>query len=332
MLWLIFGLAVLAMLAVDLGVFHRRPHEITFREALGWSAAWFAAALAFMWVVYFWRSSAHAFAFLTAYLVEWSLSADNVFVFLVIFQYFQVPRAHQHKVLFWGIVGAVVLRAVMITVGIVLINAIHWVVYFFGLFIVVTGVHLAFQRDEEIHPERNPVFKLVRRVVPMTPAYQGDRFFVRGEGGQGRERAGTGRSGWLATPLFLVLWVVNWTDVAFAVDSVPAVLAITTDPFIVITSNVFAIIGLRSLYFLLAGIMPLFHFLKYGLSVILVFIGAKMVLSDVWPIPNAAALGVVAVALVASVALSLLLPPRGHSGHSGDSGRGGHSTRSQNHP
>jgi tellurite resistance protein TerC len=218
-------------------------------------------------------------------------------VFLVIFSYFQVPAQYQHKVLFWGIVGAVVLRAVMITAGIVLLHALHWVVYLFGAFIIVTGVHLAVQEEREFHPERNLVFRLVRRMLPMTKRYHGDRFFLRRRGA------------WIATPLFLVLAVVDWTDTAFAVDSVPAVLAISTDPFIVYTSNVFAIIGLRSLYFLLAGLMPLFHYLKYGLSLILVFVGAKMVLSDVVAIPNLASLGVVAVLLLGSVAISLLLPP-----------------------
>src|SRR5574341_1100031 len=297
MLWLVFALAVLVMLALDLGVFHRRAHEVTLREALGWSAAWFTAALLFMGVVYAARGPEPALGFLTAYLVEWSLSADNVIVFLVIFSYFQVPAEYQHKVLFWGIVGAVVLRAIMITAGIVLLHALHWVVYLFGGFIIVTGVHLALQEEQEFHPERNLVFRLVRRVLPITKRYHGSRFFLRRRGG------------WIATPLFLVLAVVDWTDTAFAVDSVPAVLAITTDPFIVYTSNVFAIIGLRSLYFLLAGLMPLFHYLKYGLSLILVFVGAKMVLSNVMPIPNVVALSVVAGLLLGSVALSLLLPP-----------------------
>ena len=296
MLWLIFAVAVVALLALDLGVFHRRAHEIKFREALGWSAAWFTAALLFMWVVYFWRGPEHAFAFLTGYLVEWSLSADNVFVFLMIFSYFRVPAGYQHKVLFWGIVGAVVMRAFMITAGVVLIHAFHWIVYLFGAFLIFTGVHVAFQRDQEIHPERNPVFKLVRRMFPMTKRYHGPQFFLRRRGG------------WIATPLLLVLAVIESTDVVFAVDSVPAVLAITTDPFIVFTSNIFAILGLRSLYFVLAGVMPLFHYLRYGLAVILAFVGAKMMLSDVAPVPTPVALGVVALALLVSIALSLLRP------------------------
>jgi tellurite resistance protein TerC len=311
MLWLIFALAVVAMLALDLGVFHRRAHEVKFREALGWSAAWFTAAFVFMWVVYFTRGQEHAFAFLTGYLVEWSLSADNVFVFLMLFSYFRVPPSYQHKVLFWGIVGAVIMRALMITVGVVLIHAVHWIVYVFGLFLVITGVHMAFQRDEGVHPERNPVFRLVRRLVPMTKDYQGARFWIR--------RRGV----WIATPLLLVLAVIESTDVVFAVDSVPAVLAISTDPFIVFTSNIFAILGLRSLYFVLAGVIPLFHYLRYGLAVILVFVGAKMILSDVAPVPTHVALGVVALALMLSIAISLLLPKRVVSTRESEKGRVG---------
>jgi tellurite resistance protein TerC len=298
MLWLIFILAIVVMLALDLGVFHRRAHEVKFREALGWSAAWFTAAFVFMWVVYFTRGQEHAFAFLTGYLVEWSLSADNVFVFLMLFSYFRVPPTYQHKVLFWGIVGAVIMRAFMITAGVVLIHAVHWIVYVFGFFLIVTGVHIGFQKDEAVHPERNPVFKLVRRLVPMTKDYHGAKFWIR--------RRGL----WIATPLLLVLAVIESTDVVFAVDSVPAVLAISTDPFIVFTSNVFAILGLRSLYFVLAGVIPLFHYLRYGLAVILVFVGGKMVLSDVAPVPTHVALGVVALALMLSIAISLLLPKR----------------------
>jgi tellurite resistance protein TerC len=298
LLWIVFAVAVTALLALDLGVFHRRPHDIKFTEALGWSAVWFTAALLFMWAVYFRRGSEHAVSFLAGYLVEWSLSADNVFVFLMLFTYFRVPFPYQHKVLFWGIIGAVVMRAILITTGVVLIHSIHWIVYVFGAFLAVTGARIALRREESVHPERNPVFRFVRRVFPMTKDYHGDRFFAR-EGGVR-----------MITPLFLVLAVVESTDIAFAVDSVPAVLAITTDPFVVYTSNIFAILGLRSLYFVLAGIMPLFYYLKYGLAVILVFVGAKMMLSEVLPIPTHIALGVVGVALMGSIGLSLLLPPR----------------------
>lgn len=296
MLWVVFGIAVTAMLALDLGVFHRRAHVVAFREALGWSAAWFTLAFLFMWVVYYWRGPEDALAFLTGYLIEWSLSADNIFVFLMIFSYFRVPAEYQHKVLFWGILGAIVMRAIMITAGVVLIHRIEWIVYVFGAFLVVTGIRMATQRTEAIHPERNPVLKLVRRLFPVTKRYQGSRFVVR-------------RMGRLAaTPLFVVLTVVESTDLVFAIDSVPAVLAISTDPFIVITSNIFAILGLRSLYFVVAGMMQLFRYLKYGLSLILVFVGFKMIASQFLHIPVALALGVVATILLASIAASLLLP------------------------
>lgn len=298
MLWVVFGIAVTAMLALDLGVFHRRAHVVGFREALGWSAAWFTIAFLFMWVVYFWRGSEDALAFLAGYLVEWSLSADNIFVFLMIFSYFRVPAEYQHQVLFWGILGAIVMRAIMITAGVVLIHRIEWIVYVFGAFLVMTGIRMATQRMEEIHPERNPVLKLVRRLFPVTKRYQGSRFMVR-------------RMGRLAvTPLFVVLTVVESTDLVFAIDSVPAVLAISTDLFIVITSNIFAILGLRSLYFVVAGMMSLFRYLKYGLSLILVFVGFKMIASQFLHIPVALALGAVATILLASIAASLLLPKR----------------------
>jgi tellurite resistance protein TerC len=296
MLWVVFGIAVTVMLALDLGVFHRRPHAIAFREALGWSAAWFTLALVFMWIVYYWRGADDALAFLAGYLIEWSLSADNIFVFLMIFSYFQVPAEYQHKVLFWGILGAIVMRAIMITAGVVLIHRIEWIVYVFGAFLVVTGIRMATQRMEEIHPERNPVLKLVRRFFPVTKRYRGNRFVVR-------------RMGRIAvTPLFVVLTVVESTDLVFAIDSVPAVLAISTDPFIVITSNVFAILGLRSLYFVVAGMMRLFRYLKYGLSLILVFVGFKMIASQWIEIPVALALGVVGTILLLSLIASLLLP------------------------
>ncbi len=287
------------MLALDLGVFHRRAHTIGFREALAWSVAWFTLAFGFMWVVYFWRGDQAALAFLTGYLIEWSLSVDNIFVFLLIFSYFRVPSEYQHKVLFWGIVGAVIMRAIMITVGLALIHQFHWIVYLFGGFLIVTGVHMAFQREGGIHPERNPVLKLVRRLLPVTKRYHDGRFLILRRG----VRA--------VTPLFVVLTVVESTDLVFAVDSVPAVLAISTDPLIVYTSNVFAILGLRSLYFLVSGLLQLFQYLKYGLAVILVFVGAKMILSDVFEIPVAVALGVVATILLVSIVLSLIATPEG---------------------
>jgi tellurite resistance protein TerC len=314
MLWVIFAAAVVVMLALDLGVFHRRAHAIGFREALAWSAAWFTLAVAFMWVVYFWRGPEDGFAFLAGYLIEWSLSADNVFVFLMVFSYFRVPAEYQHRVLFWGIVGAVVMRAILVTAGVVLIHTVHAIVYVFGAFLIVTGLRMAFTGEMEIHPEKNPVLKLMRRMFPVTKRYHGGRFLIRRMGKT------------VVTPLLVVLTVVESTDVVFAVDSVPAVLAISTDPFIVYTSNVFAILGLRALYFVLHGFMQMFHYLKYGLSVILVFVGAKMVLSEVIEIPTAVALGVVAILLLVSVVVSLFAPPRGDGPSAGGAGgtAGGH--------
>ncbi|HXV86050.1 MAG TPA: TerC family protein [Gemmatimonadales bacterium] len=296
-LWIVFAAVVLGMLALDLGVFHRRAHAIQFREALGWSVAWFTLAVVFAGVVYHWRGPEQAFAFFAGYLIEWSLSADNVFVFLVIFSYFRVPAEYQHRVLFWGIVGAVIMRAILVTIGVVLINKVHAIVYLFGAFLIITGIRMALAGDVEIHPEKNPVLKLVRRILPVTRRYYGGRFLLRR----------MGRT--FATPLLVVLTVVESTDVVFAVDSVPAVLAISRDPFIVYTSNVFAILGLRALYFVLAGFMKMFHYLKYGLSLILVFVGFKMVVSDLLEIPTTMALGVVAVILLVSVAVSLFAPP-----------------------
>ena len=298
MLWFVFAAVVLAMLALDLGVFHRRAHAIGFREALAWSAAWFTLAVVFAGIVYHWRGPDQGFAFFAGYLIEWSLSADNVFVFLMIFTYFRVPAQYQHRVLFWGIVGAVVMRAILVTAGVVLINRVHAIVYVFGAFLIITGLRMAFAGDVEIHPEKNPVLKLVRRLVPITKRYYGGRFFLRR----------MGRT--FGTPLLVVLTVVESTDVVFAVDSVPAVLAITTDPFIVYSSNVFAILGLRALYFVLAGFMQMFHYLKYGLSLILVFVGAKMVVSQWVHIPTSIALGTVATILLVSIVVSLFAPPR----------------------
>ncbi|MBI4539612.1 MAG: TerC family protein [Gemmatimonadetes bacterium] len=293
MLWVIFATSVFVMLALDLGLLHREGHAVRFKEALAWTAAWFTLAFLFMWVVYFWRGPGKALEFLTGYLIEWSLSVDNIFVFLVIFSYFAVPAAYQHKVLFWGIVGAVIMRAMLITMGVVLIQQVEWIVYLFGAFLVFTGVRLLFQAGAEIHPERNPMLRLARRFLPITENYVRDKFFVR----RGAQR--------FATPLLVVLLVVETTDIVFAVDSVPAVLAITTDPFIVYTSNVFAILGLRALYFVVAGIMQLFAYLRYGLSAILVFVGVKMLVADVMEIPVELALGVVASILLISIVASL---------------------------
>ena len=281
------------MLGLDLGVFHRRAHTVKFREALAWSAVWIALAVIFAVVVFFWHGRIPALEFVTGYVIELSLSVDNLFVFLLIFRFFQVPAVHQHKVLFWGILGALIMRAVFIAAGVGLIQRFHWIVYVFGAFLVYSGIKLFFQEEAEIHPEKNPVLRLFRRFVPVTKDYEGDKFFVR-------------RPGLYATPLFVVLLVVETTDLLFAVDSIPAILAITRDAFIVYTSNVFAIMGLRSMYFALAGMMEMFRYLHYGLSLVLVFVGAKMLLSHYLEIPTPVALaavaGVLAISVIASVA------------------------------
>jgi tellurite resistance protein TerC len=293
--WILFNVFVVAMLVLDLGVFHRRTHTVKYREALIWSAIWVAMAAIFAVVIYFWHGRTPSLEFVTGYVIELSLSVDNLFVFLLIFRYFQVPPGHQHKVLFWGILGALIMRAVFIAAGVGLIQRFHWIVYVFGAFLVYSGIKLFRQGEAEIHPEKNPVLRLFRRWVPVTKDYEGDKFFVR-------------RSGLFATPLLVVLVVVETTDLLFAVDSIPAILAITRDAFIVYTSNVFAILGLRSMYFALAGMMEMFRFLHYGLSVVLMFVGAKMMLSHYYEIPTVVALGAVAVILLLSVAASLLSP------------------------
>ena len=296
LLWIAFNIFVLAMLALDLGVFHRKAHVVKIKEALAWSAFWIALALLFNLVVYFWRGPETALEFLTGYLIEKSLSLDNLFVFLLIFSYFRVPPLYQHKILFWGILGALIMRAVFILTGITLIQEFHWVIYIFGGFLILSGIKMGLQKDKEIHPERNPVLRLFRRFMPVTDSYKDNKFFIK--------RAGR----YLATPLFVVLLVIETTDVIFAVDSIPAILGITLDPFIVYTSNVFAILGLRALYFALAGLMRLFHYLHYGLSAILVFVGIKMLLADIYKIPVAIALGVVAGILLISVIASIIRP------------------------
>ncbi len=295
-LWVLFNVFVLAMLALDLGVFHRKAHVIKFKEALGWCAVWITLALLFNLGIYLWRGPVRALEFLTGYLIEYSLSVDNIFVFLLIFSYFRVPSLYRHKVLFWGILGALIMRAIFILAGVTLIHKFHWIIYVFGAFLVLTGIKMALEKEKEIHPERNPVLKLFRRFMPVTDRYQEGKFVVK--------RA----KQYLATPLFVVLLVVETTDVVFAVDSIPAVLAITLDPFIVYTSNVFAILGLRSLYFALAGIMELFHYLHYGLSAILVFVGTKMLLAEIYKIPVGIALVVVASILLISVIASVVRP------------------------
>jgi tellurite resistance protein TerC len=295
-LWIGFNLFVLAMLALDLGVFHRKSHEVGLKEALAWSGVWIGLALAFNVGVYFWRGSETALQFLTGYLIEKSLSVDNIFIFLIIFSYFKVPSLLQHKVLFWGILGALIMRAALIVVGAALIAKFHWIIYLFGAFLIFTGLKMALQKEVELQPDKNPVVRLFKKVMPVTADYRGDRFFV------------WENARWAATPLFVVLLIIEMTDLIFAVDSIPAIFAITTDAFIVYTSNVFAILGLRSLYFALAGVAGKFHYLKLGLAVVLVFVGSKMALVDLYKVPVGVSLGVIALVLGASVAASLKWP------------------------
>lgn len=296
--WVIFNIFVLGMLALDLLVFHRKAHAVSLREALAWSCVWVSLALLFALGVYFFRGGEKALEFLTGYVIEWSLSVDNLFVFLVIFSYFAVPPIYQHRVLFWGILGALVLRAIFIATGTALLTNFHWMIYVFGGFLIFTGIKLLFAGEEKIDPEKNPAVRLVRRFMNVTPDYHGQQFFIRKDGRL-----------W-ATPLLLVLIVVETTDVIFAVDSIPAIFAITLDPFIVYTSNVFAILGLRALFFLLAGVMDMFRYLKVGLSFVLCFVGIKMVIVDFYKIPIGISLGVVAGILGISILASMFVRPK----------------------
>lgn len=295
-LWIGFTVGVLLLLALDLGVFHKRAHEVKVKEALVWTAVWVALALAFNAGVYHWFGTERALEFLTGYVIEKALSVDNLFVFLVVFSYFSVPASLQHRVLFWGIFGALLMRALFIFLGAALLQSFHWVIYIFGGFLIFTGVKLLWQREAEVHPERNPVLKLFQRVVPFVTNYRGARFLVR-EGGK-----------WYATPLLMVLVVVEATDIVFAVDSIPAIFAVTDDPFIVYTSNVFAILGLRALYFALAAMLGSFHYLKVGLGLVLAFVGVKMVIVDFYKIPILVSLAVVFGLLLVSVVASILRP------------------------
>jgi len=296
--WIGFNLFVVLMLAIDLFVLHRKAHEVEFKEALTFSCICVGLAIAFNIGIYFWRGHHDALTFLTGYLIEQSLSVDNLFVFLLILSYFRVPVAYQHEVLFWGILGALVMRLIFILAGVALIEKFHFIIYVFGAILIFSGIKLAFEKDKEVHPEHNPVLKLFRRMMPVTENYEGQKFFIR--------RAGR----LFATPLFVVLIAIETTDVIFAVDSVPAVLAITRDSFIVYTSNVFAILGLRSMYFVLAKVMKLFHHLHYGLSIILIFVGIKMLIADIFEIPIVASLLFVVLTLAASVIASLAWPSK----------------------
>jgi tellurite resistance protein TerC len=289
----LFTLFVLLMLALDLGVFQRQPHRLSFREAIGWYAFWVALAVAFNLGIYFWRGAQPALEFLTGYILEVSLSMDNVFVFAVIFALLGVRGEFQHRVLFWGIVGALVMRAGFIAAGVALVARFHWILYLFGAFLVLTGVRLFRQKHEAFNPERSPVMRLARRVFPITAEYEGAKFFVVREGRR------------LATPLLLVLLLVETTDVLFAVDSIPAVFSITLDPFIVYTSNIFAILGLRALYFVLAGAMRRFRYLRPGLSLVLIFVGMKMLAAEFYKIPTLLSLGIISSILLAATLASL---------------------------
>jgi tellurite resistance protein TerC len=295
-LWVGFTVLVLGLLALDLFVLHRKPHAVRPREALIWAVIYGVLALAFCGGVYLRFGGDKAMEFLAGYVIEEALSVDNLFVFLVIFAYFRVPAELQHRVLFWGVVGALVLRAVFILVGASLIQSFHGVTYIFGGFLVITGIRLLVRRDEGVHPERNPVLRLLRRALPVTEGYRGTHFTVVESGRR------------FATPLLLVLVLIEATDLVFAVDSIPAVFAVSSDPFIVFTSNIFAILGLRSLYFALSGMMARFHYLKVGLALVLAFVGGKMLGASVLKIPIGWSLGIVLVLLAGSVAASLLRP------------------------
>ncbi|MBI3668206.1 MAG: TerC/Alx family metal homeostasis membrane protein [Acidobacteria bacterium] len=293
-LWIGFTAFVLLMLAIDLGVFHRRAHAISLGEAAAWSVVWVVVSLAFNLGLLHWYGPKPALEFFTAYLIEKSLSVDNLFVFVLLFRYFAVEPRYQHRLLFWGILGALVMRGAMIGLGVVLISRFAWVLYLFGAFLIYAGAKMMLQKDEEIHPERNPVLRWARKFLPLTKHYEGQKLFVRSEGL------------WRATPLLLVLLVVEATDLAFAVDSIPAVFGVTRDPFIVFTSNVFAILGLRAFYFLLAGVLPYFRYLSVGLSLVLMFIGAKMLAEHWVPISTGVSLAVVGAVLTVAVVASVI--------------------------
>jgi tellurite resistance protein TerC len=293
-LWIGFNLFVVTMLALDLGVFNRKAHVFTWREAAVWSVVWIGLALAFNAVLYFWQGREVGLQFLTGYLIEKSLSVDNIFIFVLLFSAFNVPAAYQHRVLFWGVLGALIMRGALIGLGTALIEAFHWMLYLFGAFLVVTGIRLAVHREQDVHPDKNPVVRLARRLFSVTQGYEGAQFVVRREGRL-----------WI-TPLLIVLLLIESTDLLFALDSIPAILAITTDPFIVYTSNVFAILGLRSLYFLLAGSIERFTYLTYGLAAILVLVGVKMLLIDFYHVPVALSLGLIATILAISIVASLV--------------------------
>lgn len=292
--WVGFNVFVLALLALDLGVFQRKAHAVTVKEAALWSVVWIALAMLFNIGIYIWQGPDVAAQFFSGYLIEKSLSVDNIFLFVLLFSAFQVPALYQHRVLFWGILGALVMRGSLIAVGAVLLEQVHWIIYLFGAFLIFTGLKMLVQKETQVHPEKNLLLRFARRVFPVTENYQQGRFTVKQNGRR------------FITPLLLVLLVVESTDLLFAVDSIPAIFAVSQEPFIVYTSNVFAILGLRSLYFLFAGVIDKFHYLKYALAVILAFVGTKMLLTDVYHVPTLLSLAVIALVLSLAVLASIL--------------------------
>jgi tellurite resistance protein TerC len=302
--WIAFNVAVLGILALDLGVFNRHAHVVTVREALTWTGVWVSLSLLFNIGLWVWQGPTKGLEFLTGYLIEYSLSVDNIFIFVLLFTYFKVPAQYQHRVLFWGIIGALLMRGAMIGIGAALISRFQWILLLFGLFLIFTGIRLGLRggEHEEVHPEGNILVRIFSRFIPITKEMRGEKFFVRENGRL------------FATPLFVVLLIVESTDLLFAVDSIPAIFGITTDPFIVYTSNVCAILGLRSLYFLLAGVMDKFYYLQIGLAVILTFVGVKMVIPEIahyvfdteFKIPTSVSLGVIVLTLTVAIIASLL--------------------------
>jgi tellurite resistance protein TerC len=301
--WAGFIAFVILLLAIDLGVFHRKSHEVKIKEALIWSALWISLALIFNYGVYVFMGKEKALEFLAGYLIEKSLSVDNLFVFIMLFSYFNVNPIYQHKVLFWGILGALVMRAIFIFAGVALIAKFHWIIYLFGAFLILTGIKMLVQKEGEIAPDKNPLVRLFKKYFPVTDQMHDGKFFVRIN-----EKM-------VATPLFIVLLVVEFTDLIFAVDSIPAILAVSNDSFIIFTSNVFAILGLRALYFALAGITKYFHYLKYGLSAILVFVGSKMIISGFYKIPIIYSLLTILAILTIAILLSVIFPKKNNSTH-----------------
>lgn len=292
--WIGFIVFVLFMLALDLGVFNRKSHEIKIKEALAWSVVWISLALIFNYIVYLYLGKVKAIEFLTGYLIEKSLSIDNIFVFIMVFSYFNIDSKYQHKVLFWGIIGALIMRAIFIFAGVALINKFHWIIYVFGAFLIFTGAKMFFHKDAKLEPDKNPLVRFFKKFFPVSDSLHGDKFFIRIN------------SKLFATPLFVTLLLIEFTDLIFAVDSIPAILAISNDSFIIFTSNVFAILGLRALYFALEGIAKYFYYIKYGLAIILVFVGVKMLIADFYKIPILYSLFTITGVLILSVLISLL--------------------------